>query len=530
MKLLFSPILAFLLLNPAIHHAQKTFQWIAGTGTAYSIINTTGGGIVVAGSALDWIGSLSEDFYMAELDSNGSVIWSNMIDMGAAESFRRITPVTGGGYAGFGYLSLPNGVSIGYVVKTDAMGNVDWIRAIGDTLSNATRVRILDGLQTPDGGYLAIGRYDSMTTYGCIVKLDAGGNLEWVKTVGEPGNNYELTAIVPTNDNGFMVTGRCAGPPSLPPGANLYFMNLDAAGNLRWTRTISDSTEYLIPYAAIQAADGGFVVAGITSGSSFGYALYAAKLDNGGGLEWTRSFSSLASPLGFASIESIVQADDGGYVMAGTILGGAFSTLKICILKLGPGGDLIWAQTIGGTGGEAAFSITKTPDGGYMVGGTTNGSFGSNGCYIVKLNRDGQSCAHQDVLNLESHIPRADTGSVGSLKSISVRNSLVTGIHSDMDSASTVCVPTSVAEIVPGGRPMAEVFPNPATGFINVQFHVPQTGSLMICDPLGRVVGREKLAESRQVRLNLETFQAGRYHLVVHTSGSIFRSPFMVAR
>src|SRR5207245_10617086 len=79
---------------------------------------------------------------------------------------------------------------------------------------------------TIDGGYAVSGKAVWATpgsgptySYGWLLKLDAGGNVEWSKTYGEPcapygGPESMFRSAVQTSDGGYAVAGLdCFGPP-----------------------------------------------------------------------------------------------------------------------------------------------------------------------------------------------------------------------------------------------------------------------------------------------------------------------------
>ncbi len=100
-----------------------------------------------------------------------------------------------------------------WIVKTDALGNIQWQKTIGGSEED-----YLQSIQqTSDGGYIlggvsnsnisgdktenSIGGYDYW-----IVKTDASGNIQWQNTIG--GNNHEeFWSIQQTSDGGYILGG-----------------------------------------------------------------------------------------------------------------------------------------------------------------------------------------------------------------------------------------------------------------------------------------------------------------------------------
>src|SRR5580693_2390541 len=62
---------------------------------------------------------------------------------------------------------------------------------------------------------------------------------------------------------------------------------------------------------------------------------------------------------------SVVQANDGGYVMAGKTDSYGAGFTDFYMVKIDKNGNLLWTKTIGGSNYDFAYGLTKTKDGGY---------------------------------------------------------------------------------------------------------------------------------------------------------------------
>jgi len=137
----------------------------------------------------------------------------------------------------------------------------------------------------------------------------------------------------------------------------------------------------------LQASDGGYVLASATYSFGAGNSdMYLVKLDSNCNLQWTKT-------LGGANNDwpnCIIRSMDGGYVMAGETWSFGAGGDDMYIVKLSSNGTLLWSRTIGGSDDDAAFSIVQTSDGGYTVaGGTYSFGAGDNDMYIIKLDSTG---------------------------------------------------------------------------------------------------------------------------------------------
>jgi hypothetical protein len=244
-------------------------------------------------------------------------------------------------------------------------------------------------IQTSDGGYAIAGETHSFGAGSgdvYLVKLDAKGNLQWTKTIG--GENDEWgNSLIQTSDGGYAIAGETH---SFGAGSeDVYLVKLDANGNLQWTKTIGEP-ESEIGYSLIQTSDGGYAIAGATN--SFGAGgkdVYVVKLDANGNLQWTRTIGGPEGEIGY----SLIQTSDGGYAIAGATNSFGAGGKDVYVVKLDANGNLQWTRTIGGPKDDEGYSLIQTSDGGYAIAGYTD-SFGAGetDVYVVKLDKDGNAC------------------------------------------------------------------------------------------------------------------------------------------
>jgi len=298
---------------------------------------------------------------------------------------RSLIQTSDGGYAIVGTTtSFGAGGWDVYVVKLDANGNLQLTKTIDGQASEEGNSLI----QTSDGGYAITGSYDIVdgevyTGDVYVVKLDAKGNLQWTKTIG--GENWDVGfSLIQTSDGGYAIAGITT---SFGAGeADVYVVKLDANGNLQWTKTIGGKG-WDVGTSIIQASDGGYVIAGSTT--SFGAGkddVYVVKLDANGNLQWTKTIGGPASDMG----GSLIQTADGGYVIAGETESFGAGEDDVYVVKLDANGNLQWTKTIGGPEHDRGSSLIQTSDGGYAIAGITE-SFGAGewDVYVVKLDANG---------------------------------------------------------------------------------------------------------------------------------------------
>ena len=117
-------------------------------------------------------------------------------------------------------------------------------------------------------------------------------------------------------------------------------------------------------------------------------------------IEWTKTFGGSNED----SALSVVEATDGGYVVAGytqrtdgDITTKTATDSDFWVLKFTQDGDISWSKTYGGTSDERAEKIINTNDGGYAVVGYNRSSDGDvtaneglQDYWIIKINASGE--------------------------------------------------------------------------------------------------------------------------------------------
>jgi hypothetical protein len=207
----------------------------AGDELAVSVQQTTDGGFIVAGETLSF-GAGEWDVWVLKLDARGAIEWQKTyggagLDTTSADPLQQTAD---GGYIlagrtaswGSGELDL-------WVLKLDVQGAIQWQRAYGgkdDDQAKAVR-------QTADGGYLVAGYAASQGVGGkdfCLLRLDAQGNILWQRLFG--GTKDDLCwSVRETPDGGCILAGQSNS--IADPLTSAWVLKLDAGGGLEWHKS-----------------------------------------------------------------------------------------------------------------------------------------------------------------------------------------------------------------------------------------------------------------------------------------------------
>ena len=237
-------------------------------------------------------------------------------------------------------------------------GDQEWIKSI--TFSATDRGNAVT--EGSDGGYIVVGNTISENDGSqdvLLFKTDGIGTVEWHQAYGT--NQDEIgNSVYPAADGGYIICGQAV---SANTGFNFaYLIKVDGSGNESWSRTFgADANDY--GYSVIQANDGGYAIAGMTrsSGDSDGDA-WLIKTDVDGYEEWSQTYGGDGTESGRA----IQQTVDGGFILLGHTNSFGNGNNDAFLVKTDAAGNQQWSQTYGGAATDHGRSVDQTDDGGYI--------------------------------------------------------------------------------------------------------------------------------------------------------------------
>jgi hypothetical protein len=257
------------------------------------------------------------------------------------------------------------------LTNIDSSGNLLWTKTLGGNGPYDVGKSVI---QATDGGFVIVGATNSFSLGSVdvlIAKFDSSGNYLWTRTFGGSGND-QGSSIVQTEDGGYMVTGD-TNSYSAGGDSDVFLAKLDALGNLIWMKTFGGTKEDS-GRQIIRTKDGAYMILGVTQSFSAGgdNDVFLAKFDASGNLIWMKTFGGTNEDRS----ATILQAQDEGYVVAGWTTSFNLVNKEIFIAKCDSSGNFLWMRAIGmGTDDWGGF-VVETNDGEYAVAGQTNNPWG----------------------------------------------------------------------------------------------------------------------------------------------------------
>ncbi|MFH2142045.1 MAG: T9SS type A sorting domain-containing protein, partial [Bacteroidota bacterium] len=238
-------------------------------------------------------------------------------------------------------------------------------------------------VQTSDSGYACIGYTNEFDPDGDIllVKTDAMGNMQWYKNYGTVAKDYGF-CIEQTPDNGFLIGGHTEGY----GGGDGYLIKVDSLGNEEWTEHYGHpSNQDGAIYDITLTKDAGYVIMYskniYTVSGTWNYLTnHFIKLDQSYNIVWDRLYGAISQ---YTGTGSIIEVDNGD--LLATVTDDHITGL----FRLTADGDSIWKQyyqSPNSTGDDALLALKQTQDGGFIMAGVT---YNPQQMWVVKVDSCG---------------------------------------------------------------------------------------------------------------------------------------------
>jgi len=216
-----------------------------------------------------------------------------------------------------------------------------------------------------------------------LLKIDELGNEVWNRSYSEINGSHWGNSVFQTIDGGYIIAG-----------AQNTIIKTDSIGLLQWY--------YILPYSyshyvedVIQTFAGDYIVVGgvggdpSTSGHNQRGQAFILRMSEGGGIQWVKRYGISNTPND--SFLGVVQADDGGFVLAGEKLQDRNFEFydHFWIVKTDGNGDMEWSHELGGNLWDEALDIVKLSDDSYIITGKKSLSSTNLNMWVMRISSDG---------------------------------------------------------------------------------------------------------------------------------------------
>jgi hypothetical protein len=196
---------------------------------------------------------------------------------------------------------------------------------------------------------------------------------QWNKTYGGPADDG-AKSIIETLDGVFVLAGYTNS--SIDTGIDAWLIKTDLNGEMQWNMTYGGAFEDKAN-CVIQTVDDGYLLAGYASPNNQTQSAWIVKTDVFGAMEWNQTYPGSSS-------NQIIKTNDGNYAFE-VQYANAFG-----LIKIDPAGQILFSQTYPAPLDKAnTQAIIQTDDGGYALAGSINDNSGTSGTWLIKTDPSG---------------------------------------------------------------------------------------------------------------------------------------------
>ena len=216
-----------------------------------------------------------------------------------------------------------------------------------------------------------------------LLKIDELGNEVWNRSYSEINGSHWGNSVFQTIDGGYIIGG-----------AQNTIIKTDSIGLLQWYYQLPYSYSHYVE-DVIQTFAGDYIVVGgvggdpSTSGHNQKGQAFILRMSEGGGIQWVKRYGISNTPND--SFLGVVQADDGGFVLAGEKLQDRNFEFydHFWIVKTDGNGDMEWSHELGGNLWDEALDIVKLSDDSYIITGKKSLSSTNLNMWVMRISSDG---------------------------------------------------------------------------------------------------------------------------------------------
>lgn len=327
----------------------------SGNDEGMNLMQTQDGGYIVSG-----IGSQG---FLMKTDANGQEQWR--YNFGGGYGMRlAITPEQN-------YVTVVQGAATYSLSKIDASGNLMWNKPYtipGVDLSFLQDIELL-----PDSGFFICGglyRNPNYTTY--LVRTNSAGDTLWTREYNF-GCLDAISIAEGSGGNHFLLLQYAV--------SNSQIKEIDAAGNVVSTRTLSGRSQFSSASAFIPTSTGYIAATTISGGVSY---IAIDNMDASCNIIWS---DTIIKPQSYY-VHGICEAPGGGYVLTGFL--SDIPPYKLFITKINSTGQELWTRNYGVNQMLEGADIIPSSFGGYVITGSSGPANNNRNHLLIHVDDEGQ--------------------------------------------------------------------------------------------------------------------------------------------
>jgi len=405
---------------------EKTLK-ASGNDELAQVVITGDGGYLLAGTSDSPKGGdkIAEaygkkDYWLVKLNSAGEVEWQQSLGGSDDDELMHAAIVdTGYSIGGWSHSeksgnttmeadSLEKIWNFGYhgfwIAELDKQGKLVGQKDMKEIYSSLTGFYFM-----LDGGYLLTGNKGSGNEFDWLIRLDALGNILWVKTYTDLPYQLPGGTLFTETPNGCFYFGDNFEHDTYRSNNSDYaVLCFTPAGELKWHRTYGGDNRDDLEYICAAGNDG-LLLAGTSKSDKSGSKtentpgdrftdMWVLKVDDMGEITWQMTLGGYDNEL----MGQVAELHDGSCIIAGSSISdssyhkkdNSYGKNDYWIVKRSKAGTIEWQRTLGTEADERLTHMQPTPDGGFLLAGTSkSGSEWQTveDIWLVKLDASGNT-------------------------------------------------------------------------------------------------------------------------------------------
>tara|TARA_R100000005_G_scaffold15057_1_gene6169 strand:+ start:652 stop:3366 length:2715 start_codon:yes stop_codon:yes gene_type:complete len=432
-------------------------------------------------------GAGNVDFLLAKYDTSGALI--SQVTLGGSDLDSQKGTIG---------IDDSNNVYLSGQTRSTENNDADLLLAKYNSSGTIQWQRSLSGIQFDSGESIAVGGSGNSYVVGAtqsdgagnsdivVAKYNTSGDIQWQRNLGETASDYATSVAIDSSENVYVgAFGSSVGA----GGNDLIIAKYDAGGNIQWQRTLGGVGSESDP--AIEVTDSGVYITSNTT-SLGGNNLLIAKYNTSGTIQWQKTLGGTGIDIG----RGITSDNLGNIYVIGTTnsteASGPGGT-DILLAKYNSIGSIQWQRVLGSSGGtntDFGYGIEFGSDFIYVTGYTGS----TESVFIAKLPADGSVISLPGTYTYSASSLTDQSVSLTSSSSVLIDqpSALTSGISTLTSSVSTLISTPGTSTAVGIATMIAGIvdFCEPNYDKSRVQgVRLSNTGYGYISDPIVRAIG-----------------------------------------
>ncbi|HRG83067.1 MAG TPA: hypothetical protein PLO99_11180 [Chitinophagaceae bacterium] len=462
------------------------------------LVPTADSGYVIVGHTNSF-GNGGYDGLLMRVNKKGSVQWSRAVGGAGDDALYGVKATSDNGFIAIGQTkSYGNIAGDGWLVKVDAGGVVQWSKKYGD--GNVFGEAMFDVVQLSDGGYAFCGahQFAGGVSQSFVIRTDNSGNVIWSKQYDQPGSD-EAWGL--TEDGNSLIVVGFYRAPDLYDG---YMMKLDkASGSVQWKNTYDAEFSRHMLMAKVRVINNGYQVFSLIM-DDFTGSNQQQCIWNIGTNGTVQNIRKIVIPGIQTSGYGWLPFSDGGFVVAN---GENLTNPDVLITQVNANGTIGWSRKYVRNGRQVIRSIAGSSEGGYAALGINNNvgtTTDSSNIYLLRIDSLGGSgsCSGIITSDVTVEFPAFTSSAIGlgTPGNVSVNNPVINiGTSTFVPVTGTLCFycqPKPLGTTRPSAGVDADpqhqmrLYPNPVvtgTFYLDIDARFEDFASVNIIDMNGTV-------------------------------------------